>query len=74
MTSFLIKFALAGAVGFVLGRFAYHYLRFRCAQAREHARFRKAADAGLARHRRRPERASRVFSTRATGPVICYRN
>jgi len=74
MTGLLVKSVLASAAGFLIGRLAYHYLRGRCAQVREHARFREAADAGFERHRRRPQRASRVLSTRATGPVVCYCN
>ena len=74
MTSFLIKSALVGSALSALARLALCYLRARAAQARERARFRAIADAELARHCRRPQRASRILFTRSTGPVICYRN
>jgi hypothetical protein len=70
MTDLLLKSALAGSALFALAR----YLRFRHVQALRLRRFWEAADAGLASHRRRPQRASRVLSTQATGPVICYCN
>ena len=74
MTSFLVKSALVGSTLFALARLALRHLRARAAQARECARFREIAGARLARHRRRPQRASRVLFTRATGLVIYYCN
>ena len=70
MTDLLLKSALAGSALLALAR----YLRARCAQVRAHARFREAADTGLARHRQQPNANRLPQDTNTLGEITLYIN